>query len=960
MRVKVNDSNVDILIDTGSSVNVIDEDTFKKIKSKPKLSHANTRVFAYGSDKTLGLMGKFNATIETDSKITTAPVYVVKGKYGNLLCYDTSVELNIVPVIASVSNGHEILCAKYSEVFKGIGKLKDVKVKIHTDESVKPVIQPHRRIPFHIRKQVEAELDRLEKLDIIEKVDGPTPWVSPIVVAPKPKNPNEIRLCVDMREPNKAIQRSRHITPTLDDMILDLNGSKVFSKMDLRNGYHQLELCEKSRNITTFTTHVGLRRYKRLSFGISSAAEIFQNTLSSALEGLDGVRNISDDIIVFGRNQEEHDKRLEKLFIRLKERNLTLNKSKCEFNKDKLEFYGHIFSAEGISADPKKISAIRNTAVPKDVGEVRSFLAMTNYVGRFIPNYSTVTEPLRRLTKQDAKWEWKTEQQQSFDKLKSELVADRVMSYFDPNKETMLIVDASPVGLAALLTQNGKIIAYASRALTEVETRYSQTEKEALAIVWAIEHFHLYLFGHSFTLVSDHQPLETIFNNPKTKTPARVERFRLRLQQYNFTVKFKPGKVNAADYLSRHPNHSTSADYKHSQIAEEYVKYLTDNAVPKAMTLNEILESTQNDSELQEVIKAIKTNRWDKSISSKVLDTFSRLRYELTIVPVNDGEILLHDNKIVIPKDLQMRVIEIAHEGHQGIVRTKQLLREKVYFPGIDKLVGNICKSCIPCLASTPKTVFEPLQMSELPTNIWENLSVDFCGPFPSGYYLMVIIDEYSRYPIVETLTSLTSKCVIPLLDKTFSIFGIPKVLKSDNGPPFNSHEFRKFAENMGFKHRKITPLWPRANAESERFMKTIGKAIRAANTENRSWKQEIHTFLRNYRATPHATTGQSPAEVLFGRKINTKLPNIQDKKENDSKIRTRDSKEKRKMKEYFENKNKVKTSDLKTGDKVLVKQEKKDKLSTPFNPTPLIIQKKKGSMITATDDNDKTICLLK
>ena len=206
-------------------------------------------------------------------------------------------------------------------------------------------------------------------------------------------------------------------------------------------------------NIKTFTTHVGLRRYKRLSFGISSAAEIFQNTLSSALEGLDGVRNISDDIIVFGRNKEKHDKRLEKLFIRLKERNLTLNKSKCEFNKDKLEFYGHIFSAEGISADPKKISAIRNTAVPKEVGEVRSFLAMTNYVGRFIPNYSTVTEPLRRLTKQDTKWEWKTEQQQSFDKLKSELVAYRVMSYFDPNKETMLIVDASPVGLAALLTQ---------------------------------------------------------------------------------------------------------------------------------------------------------------------------------------------------------------------------------------------------------------------------------------------------------------------------------------------------------------------------------------------------------------------------------------------------------------------------------------------------------------------------
>ena len=196
-------------------------------------------------------------------------------------------------------------------------------------------------------------------------------------------------------------------------------------------------------------------------------------------------------------------------------------------------------------------------------------------------------------------------------------------------------------------------------------------------------------------------------------------------------------------------------------------------------------------------------------------------------MPVNDGEILLHDNRIVIPKELQTRVIDLAHEGHQGIVRTKQLLREKVYFPGIDKLVEKTCKSCIPCLASTPKTVFETLQMTELPLNVWENLSVQFTGPFPNGYYLMVVVDEYSRFPIVEHLTSLTAKAVIPLLDKVFSI----------------SEDFRQFAKTLGFKHRKITPLWPRANAESERFMKTIGKAIRAANTQHRS-KRSIHSYV--------------------------------------------------------------------------------------------------------------------
>ncbi|CAC5390165.1 unnamed protein product [Mytilus coruscus] len=218
-----------------------------------------------------------------------------------------------------------------------------------------------------------------------------------------------------------------------------------------------LELTQESRNITTFTTHVGLRRYKRLSFGVTSAAEIFQNTLSTALEGLEGVRNISDDIIVFGASQDEHDTRLTALFQRINEK-----------------------------ADPRKVEAIRNTNIPSVISEVRSFLAMTNYVGRFIPEYSTITEPLRCLTKQGVTWTWTSEQQQSFDALKQELMNNRIMPYFDPRKVTVLMVDASPVGVGALITQDGRVNAYASRVLCDVEKRYSQTEREGLAIVWAI------------------------------------------------------------------------------------------------------------------------------------------------------------------------------------------------------------------------------------------------------------------------------------------------------------------------------------------------------------------------------------------------------------------------------------------------------------------------------------------
>ena len=333
----------------------------------------------------------------------------------------------------------------------------------------------------------ENERERLEKLDIIEKVKGQsTPWISPIVVVPK-KN-DAIRICVDMRLPNKAIECERHITPTLDDVISELNGAQVFSKLDLNNGYHQLMLHQDSRFITTFTTHMGLRRYKRLSFGINAASEIFQNAIYQSLHGLKGTINISDDILVFGKSQSEHDTNLNAVLKRLKENGLTLNAKKCEFNTEKIFFFGHIFSKNGLSADPAKVTAIQNCSAPSNVEEVRSLLGMTNYVSRFIKDYSTITEPIRTLTKNDVKWCWGNEQETSLQTLRNALTSDTVMSYFDTKATTEIIVDASPVGLAAILTQKDnhnapKVIAYASRSLSDVERRYSQTEKEGLAKV---------------------------------------------------------------------------------------------------------------------------------------------------------------------------------------------------------------------------------------------------------------------------------------------------------------------------------------------------------------------------------------------------------------------------------------------------------------------------------------------
>ena len=260
----MNESPICILVDTGNSINVIDECTYKSMTNQPKLSKSDTKAYAYGADAKVTLLGKFPATVETEGKLTTAPFYVTQGNSRNLLSYMTSVDLQVLPVIHSLETSKmDYLCQKYSKVFAGIGQTKDTQIELYIDLNIQPITQPHRRIPFHLRKQVEAELKRLEDLDIIDHVDGPTDWVSPIAVAPKPKSKtNEIRICVDMRLPNQAIKRTRHIIPTIDDVIVDLNGALVFSKLDLRNGYRQLTLAPgKSRNVTTFTTHVGLRRY---------------------------------------------------------------------------------------------------------------------------------------------------------------------------------------------------------------------------------------------------------------------------------------------------------------------------------------------------------------------------------------------------------------------------------------------------------------------------------------------------------------------------------------------------------------------------------------------------------------------------------------------------------------------------------------------------------------------------
>lgn len=950
-QVDLEGHKIEMMIDSGANVNLLDEATYKKINehcSKP-LKPSNQKIFAYGSATPLPLLGIFSSEIRTQSSSLNARLHVIKGNTGNLMSYKTATKLGLIKISVNNTNAtaksisFDPLQQEFQCLFDGIGKVKDKIVKLHIDPNITPKQQPHRRIPFHVRKDVEKELQRLEALDIIEEVEGPTPWVSPIVVVPKPSG--QVRLCVDMREANKAIKREKHIMPTIDDLIADLSGATVFSKLDLSSGYHQFVLDPECRHITTFSTHVGLRRYKRLMFGVNAASEIFQNKIEELLTGLPGCKNISDDIIVFGETQESHDQNLRKVFKRLKENNVRLNKEKCVFSKSEVMFYGHIFSANGIKADPKKIDAIKNAPPPQNISEVKSLLGMAQYVSRFIPGYASLTAPLRSLTKQNNPWKWEEEEQQALRQLQDALTGEKVMSYFDPRKETEIIVDASPVGLGGLLMQEGKVISYASRALSDVESRYSQTEREMLATVWGAERFHLYVYGAKFSIVTDHKPLLGIFNGHKL-TSTRIDRWKLRLMPYNCELIYRPGRDenNPADFISRHPSIS-EPDESETSIAESYINYICSNAVPKAMTLHEVQIATKTDQTLQAVTTAIETGQW----SNPLIQDFKKVKDELS----NCNGVILRGNRIVLPDMLKSAAVDLAHGGHQGIVKTKSLIREKIWFPGIDGMVEEKVKSCLPCQAATQAKlpVPEPLNMTPLPTTAWKEVSTDFVGPFPSGEYLLVVTDSYSRFPEVEITTSTSARTVIPKIDAIFARQGIPDILKSDNGPPFNSYEFKQFAEHLGFKHRRITPYWPRANGEAERFMKTIEKCIRAAHLDGKNWKQEMYVFLRHYRATPHTTTGISPSEALNNRKLKTSLPELPTSPPSlHQKMQQRDKHQKEKMKSYADSKARAQESSIKPGQVVLLRQRKQNKFSTPFNPKPLLVKEKKGSMVTASN----------
>ena len=484
-----------------------------------------------------------------------------------------------------------------------------------------------RCIPIAIPTKFQYELDGLVYLKVISPVTEPTEWCSQISL--QTKKSGRLPICIDPRPLNEVLQRETYPLPTIDDLLHELANAKVFSKVDLSNGYWHSDLGEACSLLTTFVTPYGRYRWLRLQFGPKVNPEIFHRKLNESLEGQKGVVCVADDIPIFGISDADHDENLRNLLIRCKEHNIKLNKHKCVFKTAELDFLGHVVTNKGLKPNQKKVALILQMPNPTDVEAVRRLQGMITYLAKFLPELSSVMEPIRRLTRQDCELEWAQEQETSMAELKKLVTSVPLLAYYDPSKALVMQCDASSTALGSTLMQEGKPLAYASRALSTTDVGYAQIENECLSIVFSLERFHQYTFGRKTIVNTDHKSLETIVKKPLCKAPKRMQGMLLRLLQYDIVVRYIKGKeMHFADTLSRaYLADGADSCEQFSQI--NAVEHLPIGQSAMSLLRTAIAEDGPMQTLKQTILAGWPNNRAESDVNTGIASYFSMRKCEI-------------------------------------------------------------------------------------------------------------------------------------------------------------------------------------------------------------------------------------------------------------------------------------------------------------------------------------------
>ena len=893
-------ATVKLLIDSGVNKTLLSEADWAKIKSKKgnpklKLKKNKTNFTPFGTNIRLPIRGrtKCQLTAACGAQINTI-VYVVAGEEQSLLGLKDGEALGIIninsdgqftvrqlstepkarPTAEGIVSGSQTqaeidrnmrkLMEQYDSLFQGLGNATVEPVHIEVDASVKPVQQKQRPIALQYKQLFKQHIEELQREGVVSEPlnsNSARGWISNVVITHKSWSDKKIRVNLDTRPMADAVKTSHFPIPTPQELRHNFLGSDRFSVVDLNHAFHQFEMDEASKNLFVFYGPDGtLLRFNRLVMGTSSASSECHERIRQIVEGLEGVQQIKDDVVVHGKGTE-HDKRLEALFQRFKGHNITLRKEKCQLGLPQVKWFENFYSKQGMSADPAKVEMIRGWSRPADKSEVKSFLQTVQFCQVFMRpdqtagprTYSDITLPLRRLTVKNMKFKWTQECEDSFEELKELLTSDRVLANYDPMKPTRIYVDDGPAGVAATVAQSYEVegidhpvwrpVMHTSRAKTAAEMNYGKVDGESLAVLTGIHSNKMYLYGTKFTVVVDHEPLVPMYSSHSKSLPFRVAKHKSKLRGFDFHLIYEPGLTTPAPYGSRHP--PPARTYNSTERAELGVEEEEDaeiivnriGEVIDAVTLPILKHHTETDTTLQMLKKDIQAGRLrPELITTGYKGCFNELS-------AKDG-VILRDSRLLIPPSLRPDVLGAAHEGHAARDSMTRQLRQTVWWPGITRDIREYTASCLGCAAAENRNYPPPMIERETPIGPWIDCSADFKGPIAGKYYFHVLIDNYSRWPEVEVVSSTNFEQLRPALDRSFSLLGIPSTITHDCGPPYQSSAWNNYAKEMGFEKRPCTPEHPEANGIAERFMVVLVKTVHAAIAEGKDPQVEVRRRL--------------------------------------------------------------------------------------------------------------------
>ena len=804
-----------------------------------------------------------------------------------------------------------------------MGRTNLVKHHIKLTDPV-PFKEAYRRIPPQMYDEVKAHLQEMLDLGAIRPSNSP--WASAVVLVRK--KDGRLRFCIDLRRLNNRMVKDAYSLPRIKSILDSLGGSQIFSTLDLKAGYWQVEMAEECKAYPAFTCGpLGFYECDTMPFGATNAPATFQRLMHDCL----GELNMNwcivylDDIIIFSDTKEEHLKRLEAVFQKLCAAGLKLKPSKCFFFREEIEYLGHVVSGKGISTNPKKIEAVSKWPTPKTVYDVRSFLGFVGYYRRFIKNFSRITKPIREVitglenqSKRTAKKtyiEWTDAADTAFEHLKAMCVSTPILAYPDYQLPFTLHTDSSTDGLGAVLyqKQDGKlrVIAYASRSVSKAESNYPAHKLEFLALKWAVcETFHEYLYGSkSFDVFTDNNPLTYVLTS--AKLDACGQRWVAKLANYNFSIKYRCGVSNTeADALSRikWPEAlSDNVDIDNGCMDTHVINAILTGAVTKSSLIESVSCSAKVipteldkdtgklssinwakehrlDPNLGVIIKLIESGQLTKrklqGKDSSEIKSFLRNKKSLKLVKDVLYRKSFSDNstskktlwQLVVPKLFRERALLGCHDdvGHQGILRTLSLLRERFYWPGMHEEATQHVLKCSRCLRRKTPPQVAPLQPI-LVAQPLELVHMDYLSLEPSKGNIenvLVITDHFTRYALAYPSKTQTAQATARILwDNFICHYGFPEKFISDQGRNFESDLIKELCRIAGVKKVHTTPYHPQGNGQCERFNSTLCNMLGTLSEEEKSdWKSHLGCMTHAYNCTKHASTTYSPYYLMFGR----------------------------------------------------------------------------------------------